>query len=213
MNATLFLILLFLVTCRAGVSQTFEEWFKQKKTQKKYMLLQIAKLQVYMDYVKKGYQIVEGGFGLLGDITQRDFSLHDGYFRHLKAVSPNVKKYSRVPVIIAVQLQILKTSQSALSRWRQENILTNSNIDECQQIMNVLLDEALLDISFLQTVLTDGNLGMSDEERVTQIDQIYFSINHKKDVLNSFIFTVDGTVRQRQQSSKDIDDLLQLMKS
>jgi hypothetical protein len=212
MKATIFLIILSLVTCQVCVSQTFDEWFKQQKMQKKYLLLQIARLQVYLGYVKQGYQIVKGGLRLVGDIQQRDFNLHNDYFRHLKTVTPTIRKYSKVAAIIAVQVQMLQTYQSARSTLQVEAMLTKGNLEECQQTMGTLLDDVLLDVTALQTVLTDGSLSMTDAERVEQIDQIYISINHKKDVLNNFLLTVNGTIRQRQQSSRDMDTFLHLLK-
>jgi len=212
MKTVILLISLSLITSQACFSQTFDEWFKQQKTQKKYLLLQIARLQAFLGYIKQGYEIVGGGLRLVGDIKQGDFNLHNDYFDHLKTVSPNIRKYSKVAAIITIQVRMLQTYQSTLSQLRRETILTNNNVDECQQIMRASLDDALLDIVALQTILTDGSFSMTDDERVEQVNQIYLSISHKKDVLNSFILTVNGTIRQRTQSSRDMDAILQLMK-
>ncbi|MCH5688762.1 conjugal transfer protein TraI [Niabella sp. W65] len=48
------LFLLLVVSAGSNLqAQTFAEWFQQKKTQKKYLLQQIAALQVYIGYAKK----------------------------------------------------------------------------------------------------------------------------------------------------------------
>lgn len=210
MKTTIFLISLILLAGHASFSQTFDEWFKQKKTQKKYLLLQIARLQVFLGYIKQGYLIVDGGLRLVGDIKRGDFNLHNDYFNHLKAVSPNVNKYSKAANILAIEIQMLQTYQSALSKFKHEPMLTSNHIGECKQIMVALLDDAMFDITSLQIVLTNGSLGMTDDERVEQIDQIYLSVKHKEELLSSFLLTVQGTIRQRQQSSRDMDALLQL---
>jgi len=45
----IFLFLLLVVSAGSNLqAQTFAEWFQQKKTQKKYLLQQIAALQVYI---------------------------------------------------------------------------------------------------------------------------------------------------------------------
>jgi len=49
-------------------AQTWNEWFRQKKTQKKYLVQQIAALKVYLKYLKQGYRIVDKGLSLVGDI-------------------------------------------------------------------------------------------------------------------------------------------------
>jgi hypothetical protein len=49
-------ILLLYSMCPAQ-TPTFSEWFRQKKTQKKYHAQQINALQVYLEFVKKGYGV------------------------------------------------------------------------------------------------------------------------------------------------------------
>ena len=56
-----FLIILFAVVSTSVKAQTFAEWFQQGATQKKYLLQQIAALQVYIGYVQKGYSIAKKG--------------------------------------------------------------------------------------------------------------------------------------------------------
>ena len=50
----LLMILAFFVSGKT-YSQTYEEWFQQTKTQKKYLLQQIAALKVYIGYAEKGF--------------------------------------------------------------------------------------------------------------------------------------------------------------
>lgn len=49
---------IFVTVCNA---QTFAEWFKQKETQKKYLIQQIVAFQMYLGYVQKGYSIAQKG--------------------------------------------------------------------------------------------------------------------------------------------------------
>ena len=46
-----------ILSTNIGHSQKWDEWFKQKKTQKKYLIQQIAALKVYLGYLKEGYDI------------------------------------------------------------------------------------------------------------------------------------------------------------
>ena len=65
-------------------AQTVNEWVNQKSTQKKYLLQQIAALQVYINYAKKGYNIVSGGINTIRDIKKGDLNLHNTFFSSLK---------------------------------------------------------------------------------------------------------------------------------
>ena len=51
-----------MVLCAENLfAQTLAEWVSQKVTQKKYLLQQIAALQVYSGYLSKGYSIAKDG--------------------------------------------------------------------------------------------------------------------------------------------------------
>src|SRR5260221_4860823 len=102
----IFIILSLFVCIQAGHAQTYDEWFRQKKTQKKYLLQQIAALQVYIDYAKKGYDIASKGLNTIRDIKNGDFNLHRDFFGSLKQVNPKIKKYAKVADIIAYQVSI-----------------------------------------------------------------------------------------------------------
>ena len=102
-----------LVICLSGMvipvqAQTWSEWFKQKKTQKKYLLQQIAALEVYAGYLKKGYKIFDGGLSAIRDITHGEFNLHNAFISSLKQVSPEIRKDARIAEIIALQVSIMK---------------------------------------------------------------------------------------------------------
>ena len=57
-------------------AQTFDEWFNQKATQRKYLIQQIAALEVYTGYVSDGYSIAKKGLNIIHDIKNGDFNLH-----------------------------------------------------------------------------------------------------------------------------------------
>src|SRR5690606_38045577 len=82
----LFMVSLMTVTTTWAQSPTFNEWFRQKKTQRKYLVKQIAALKVYLEYLKKGYEIVDKGLTTIGEIKNGTFSLDKDYFNSLKAV-------------------------------------------------------------------------------------------------------------------------------
>ncbi|ULT42931.1 conjugal transfer protein TraI [Niabella defluvii] len=69
------LFLLLVVSAGSNLqAQTFAEWFQQKKTQKKYLLQQIAALQVYIGYAKKGYNIAKDGLNTIGGFTRGELT-------------------------------------------------------------------------------------------------------------------------------------------
>ena len=80
------LLTLCAIMCMSSAkSQTWDEWFQQKKTKLKYIAQQIAAFEVYAGYLKKGYEIVDEGWNTVNDIKHGDFDLHNNYFTSLKS--------------------------------------------------------------------------------------------------------------------------------
>ena len=88
-------------------AQTFNEWFKQKKTQIQYLVDQIGALRVYSQSLQKGYEITNSGLEFIHGVKKGDFDLHQLYFTSLKKVNPQVKSYSKIEDIILLQKEIL----------------------------------------------------------------------------------------------------------
>ena len=65
-----------LLNITALKAQTFSEWFRQKKTQEKYLIQQIAGLEVYAGYLKKGYKIFDTGSKTISKIKSGDLNMH-----------------------------------------------------------------------------------------------------------------------------------------
>ena len=103
-------------------AQTWQECFQQKKTQKKYLLQQIAALKVYLNYARKGYDIANKGITTVRNIKKGDFNLHQDFFGSLKIVNPKIKKYLKLADIIAYQTWIIKRSRHTLQAIKATNI-------------------------------------------------------------------------------------------
>ncbi len=74
------LVAVLLLTNTFANGQTFGEWFRQKKTQIKYLLERIAQLQVQIELLKKGYKIVDNGLRTIHQIKDGEFNLHKDFF-------------------------------------------------------------------------------------------------------------------------------------
>src|SRR3954466_1406137 len=98
-----FIILLLTTLAAHSNAQTFSEWFRQKKTQKKYLIEQIAALEVYAGHLEKGYSILSEGLSQINSIKHGEFGLHDAYFYSLKNINPHIKDYTTVDEIISLK--------------------------------------------------------------------------------------------------------------
>lgn len=184
-------ILAFLLTSFFAKAQTFDEFFKQKETQRKYLAEQIAAFQLYLGYIKKGITITNNGLNLVHDLKNGEFNLHSDYFNSLKNVNPRIKQYARVADIISLEKSILNTYKKikAIVSFQKLVDATADNIEE------------------LTILLTNGKLEMSDKDRMQRIDHIYDDMSAKYLFIISASDKIQINALQNQRDLKDIQTL------
>ncbi|RYY71545.1 MAG: hypothetical protein EOO13_02775 [Chitinophagaceae bacterium] len=168
-------------------AQTWAEWTRQKKTQRKYLAQQIAALQVYVDYAKKGYRIADAGLSLIQSGKKGDFDLHHTYFNSLAEVNPAIKNCQKVASIIIGHFQIVKQTKEALYSVQQNGQYTSAEIASCKNTINNLLADCLTAVEHLVSLLADTEFQMTDDERMKGIDSLYTDMQDKKTFTASFL--------------------------
>jgi len=172
----LFLLGMFATTTQA---QTFAEWFQQKKTQKQYLIQQIAALRMYIGYAQKGYSIAKEGLNTIGELKRGEFNLHTGYFNSLKSVNPKIKQYAKVADIIAMQVAIIKGYSKTRRQMHESGAFNGKELDYILRVLGRLLNDCENTIDQLIIVTTDGNLEMKDDERLNRIDILHKEMTDK----------------------------------
>ena len=187
----------FLATqCQA---QTFAEWFSQSKTQKSYLLQQIAALQVYSGYLKQGYKIANGGLDYIRGSLKDEFHLHTTYYEKLKEVNPVVKNSPQVNEIVIWQGDILKSA----NELDQARYLTTSDRQYIGKVKQAVLADCDEQITSLQVLLTNSNLEMSDDARITRLNTIHLAMQGNHSFMSEFIGRVKlyGVQKQREANN------------
>lgn len=180
------ILTIFCLVAASAAAQIANEWLNQKATQKKYLLQQIAALQVYIGYAKKGYNIVNGGITTIKNIKNGDFNLHRDFFNGLKNVNPAIRRYAKVADIIAYQVKIIRQTKGTLQQIRETKQFTENELDYCKQVFDNLLDECMKTVEELILVTTSGKLEMKDDERLKRIDRLYADVQDKYSFACSF---------------------------
>ncbi len=188
-------------------AQTFSEWFRQKKTQKKYLADQIAALKVYGSYLKKGYDISKKGLGMIGDIKDGDFRMHEGYFDKLKSVNPEISKSPRVKDILSIQEQIRVQADKSKRLAAQSKNLIGAETKYIRHVYERLNTDCLRTIAALEQVLTPGELEMKDDERLERVNILYAESLSQYRFARSF---GDGIVQLIGQTDKQRNELKNL---
>lgn len=184
-------------------AQTWSEWFKQKKTQKKYLINQIAALQVYIGYAKKGYDLVGDGIHTVRDIKNGEFGLHSAFFGSLKAVSPYIRDNAKVAEIIAMQLAITK----AFGAVRRNDLLGEDGRTYVNDVWENVLSECTKDLEELVLVVTSGKVEMTGDERIRRLDKIYEAMRDRSAFTQHFTANVSVLIAQRERENQQNENL------
>lgn len=204
LGAGIMLCLMAVSICSYG--QTWGEFFDQKKTQKRYLLEQIAALKVYGDYLKKGYQIVDGGISAVRDITRGEFSLHHAFISSLKLVSPAIRNDVRVAEIIGLQISILR----GFGEIKSSAFLSAEDLTYIHLVQAALTADCFNELEELLLVITSGKLAMKDDERLERLADIYARMLDKNAFSQDFCGNVGVLIRQRKAGENEIGNLVRM---
>ncbi|WP_367753758.1 TerB family tellurite resistance protein [Flavobacterium sp. WC2430] len=171
------------------------------------LLLNIEKLaqfkQILTD-MKKGYQILSGGYNTIKELSQGNFSLHETFLDALMQVSPTVRNYRRVGEIVKYQLLLVKEYKSAFEGFRNSGNFSPAEIAYFSNVYSNLLNQSLRNLDELVTVITANTLRMTDEERLTAIDKVYADMQDKLLFLRSFNNNTTVLAIQRAKELNDV---------
>ncbi len=186
-------------------AQTYAEWFRQKKTQRSYLLQQLVALRTYGSQLKKGYQRVSQGWQTVKGFTQGEFDVHRLYLNGLKLVSPMVAKDPRVAesleAIISIRLQWAELEKLELNAQHRSYV---------EQVRANLMQACEQDLSALESLLANGKLEMTDEQRFRRLDRLHASLKDKAAFTRDFSAQVRLLVRGVQLSQKEINQMRRL---
>ena len=68
----------------------------------------LAQFKQILSDMKKGYEILSGGYNTIKNISEGNFSLHKAFLDGLMEVSPTVRNYRRVADITNYQIVLVK---------------------------------------------------------------------------------------------------------
>ena len=186
MKSKVIVLIVLLLTWSGVKAQTWDEWFNQKSTQTKYLLQQIAALQVYIKYTKDGYNIAKKGLNTVGNLSKGEFDLHGDYFESLKRVNPKIRTYPKVSNIMQLQRRIINRYNITRGELFANDVLSDEEKRSINNVYARLINDCEKSLDELISVMTDNKLEMKDEERIERIDKIHQDMQAKFMFCESF---------------------------
>jgi len=200
-NATPFifsLLITLLLFGNTAFCQTFDEIFKQKKTQIKYLSQQIIALQAYSTFLRKGYKVVGEGVNVINDFKNGEFNLHQSFITSLKLINPEIKLSPKIPEIISLVRQIAKGFNL------KSDYLSESENSYIKDVSLRIEEESNQDLAELILVITAGKIEMKDDERMLRLDKVYESMKDKSSFVESFINDLKALIHARMTEYESI---------
>lgn len=171
------------------------------------LILNIEKLSQFkkiLSDMKKGYELLSGGYKTVKDMTEGNFSLHKTFLDALMQVSPAVKNYKRVGEIVEYQISIVKESRNGMNRFIKNGNFSGQEINYFEKVYGNLLNQSLRNLDELTMVITADKLRMSDDERLKAVDDIYEQMQDKLLFLRNFNTTSNVLALQRAREKNDV---------
>jgi hypothetical protein len=188
-------------------AQTFDEWFRQNKTQIKYLISQIAAYQIFESNLADGYTISQTGLTWIDTAKTSEYDLHSNYFGSLKIVSPAITGYPRTRDITSIAAAIIRNLNN-LKKIMQTGNLNAADLSYLNLVYKNMTAQCNKSLDALSGVITDSVYSMTDDQRIKRIDAIYTDIKDKYSFSQSFTSEAALLSAQRQSLSGDIKESL-----
>jgi hypothetical protein len=185
-------------------SPNANEWWRQKKTQRNYLIQQIAALEVYYNYLKKGYEIADKGLTLIGDIKEGAFQNDKAYIESLRVVSPAVRDSPRLSAILTFRNSILKNLRDLSSFCRASEFYTSQEAGYIESIYKNMSRQCAISMDEL-SMIASGETEMKDDERIKGLDDIYQVMQDRDAFARSFCSEGYLLARERAKEKQEIE--------
>ncbi len=202
MKKIIIAFLLFIASLFAGIRVDAQA---QELEQLALDIEKLAQFKQILSDLKKGYEILSGGYNTIKTLSERNFTLHKTFLDGLMAVSPMVKRYKKSADIVEFQLQLVKEYKIAFNRFKNDENFGPDEIIYIGKVYGKLFEESLRNLDALLTVITADKLRMSDDERLTAIDGIYGEMQNKLSFLRHFNNNTTLLALQRAKEKNDVN--------
>ena len=163
-------------------AQTFDEWWKQKETQQRYLAEQIAALSAYGAVLREGYETVSQGLGLVHTLRNGDYSQHEGYFNSFSSVNPQIKNHPEAGQALKIYGKSRQLTQQIPSKLFPSQYFTGAEEQVIRHVLLAIQKDCEQILTELEELLEEGLLKLSDTERLKQLS----GINHRMQEVYSY---------------------------
>lgn len=208
---SLLIYMLCSMSIATSSAQTFSEWFQQKEMQEKYLVQQLIGLEVYANYLKKGYQTIDKSAKTISSIKNGDFQLHELFFDSQRFLNPNMSRQ-----VDGLEIQPLqRIIHQYIDRTDDFNVKDRTiGLQERtyfrKVLKNVRIKERQL-ANYYDDLAKDNNLEMSDEPRLERLKNLKMKYLSIYEFVRYFEIEVKGCAQQLKNKQREISNSKKLL--
>ncbi|SEJ52936.1 hypothetical protein SAMN05216327_11241 [Dyadobacter sp. SG02] len=154
-------------------AQLFKEWFRQNRTQRQYLKEQIVQLKLYLELTKKGYKIAKAGLNTIHQIKNCEFKLHKNRFDSLLVVKSGITSLSRLQHISDLHGSVNEIYEELPRDIEACQGLSPAQKRQFNDVLTEFYDDSQVLVYGFFAVVRDGQLSMTDDERIKRIEHFY----------------------------------------
>lgn len=164
----------------------------------------LAQMKQILSAMYSEYTMLQQGYEQIKGLSQGTFSLHKAFLDGLLLVSPAVSSYPKVTDIISKEASLIGSYNAASGYFRGSGVFTSQELDGFSTNYGSLLQRGQKDLDELTMVMTDGELRMSDAERLAAIDRIDADMTRQLTLLHSFNNMAALQAAQRARAAGEV---------
>lgn len=169
----------------------------------------LESLKATLNDMYKGYKILDKGYTEIRDLAKGRFDLHKHFLDALLKVSPVVRNDSRTNAIMHEVQDLKATYRQMTTVIQSSRVFTPQELDYFDAMYNVLYQHSQQSLDELNIVTTEGQLRMSDAQRLRAIGRIQRDVSGQTAALQQLYSGAVLQMVQRQHQQNEIKFLKQ----
>lgn len=174
------------------------------------MVEQIVKLQIHIQKVKNGWEIAKDGLDKIGNWTNGEYKLHRDHFDSLVKVNPGIKNSQKVQASRQIYREILREFNLTIVRAQSSGMFAPQEIDYYNQVNERMIKDCRQLIESMTSMVTDGKLKMTDDERMENIDKYHQQMLANYTFTRNFCADIKSVQIARKKYKEDAEQVRKL---
>ena len=200
------MLLIGILCSLSAKSQTWSELFEQKKTQEKYLLLQLVALKVQSGLLEDATQIFQSGLGLIGAWKDGEFLGHQNFFEEWSRVGPkSAQVLTRISDEGLLPDQVGKRIRYSRTHWKSRGL--EAEFWESFSALHLELQRRCLRLGDAFSLLGSDKLEIEDAERAELLVDLEQGLFKLSTDLNRLQLMGDMHLKQREFENSILESL------